>query len=560
MSASPTAASPPHSDEPKEMVPDPIPTTDNDLTANLHNRPEDDRKFSPVADFKEESTEYEPKAAEFNSVNSQISPKGDENNYNFRSRVRASPDTSEEKRDTEKASEELNSKNSPGRTAGILPMVSPPKIVTPRHSNSVSGKPSPVLSPKSVKSVNDASRKLNFTPPMPHRSQGVGEVPQPIFEATETKNIIGHDSDRRKLKTKKRIRVDNSDDEGETVVGTARTDGELMLMKNNREEERRQHEEHKKRLKEGFINLVEKGVIPPLDINMEIQVLLHAAEMEALEKEDYDYGKKIEDSKRLLTAALEETASSNKSNEHLEFIRQRLEIAKNDYIKKNEYWNDVLMTFRNEQAMSRRRLKEKHDSEMAEFERKWSDMTNRSFFNKPSPTLLSMRKQQKILAMSKAWTDAKEVKARADNLQKIETQRAMARAISCMKQEHQNLIDKHRKEMECFNEHERKTSVFLHSERFSAMHPIEMSIRNLTNSLEKPPMNMKPTKNAIQSSMRTRMRTESVVAPRPPGTSRKFNQFRFRDTASKLDLVGIDVKKFIGKPSATIRVSRIMNE
>lgn len=552
MSSSPAKPLSSRSNNSKDINPEALNLNETEISVNNQNDQEIAETQLPATDIKEELTENESKALEINSTTSLFSPKVDETNIHLSSIVKESPGGLGEENGDPNEKEASNPRDSP--------LASPKVLQTLERSASASAKPSPTLSPRSVESTADASMIVHDSILQSNETRVVVDSKKPIFEPTEIPNALSDILDKKKAKTKNKIKVSKiENNDNSNYPDPCKTDVASGTVKSGDPEDKTMTEEHKNKLRESFLNLVENHVLPPSDLSVEIQLLLHAAEFEALEKEDYDYGEKIEDARKLLCTYLEETSNSNKSTEYTDLLKQRLELAKNDYMKKNQYWDEVLTTFRTEQSMLRQKLKEKHDNELADFEKKWSDMTNRNFFNKPSATLLNMRKQQKILAMAKAWSDAKEVKARADNLQKIETQRAMARAVSCMKQEHQNLIDKQRKELECFNEHERKTSIFLHSERFSAMHPIEMSIKNLTNSLEKPQVSVRSTKNTFQPSIRARMRSESVMGQRQPGTSRKFSQFRFRDTTSKLDLSGIDVKKFLGK-SASIKVCRVLND
>ena len=158
----------------------------------------------------------------------------------------------------------------------------------------------------------------------------------------------------------------------------------------------------------------------------------------------------------------------------------------------------------------------------------------------------------------------------AEDLQIIETQEAQKRAVTAMKIQYQKLIDDQNREIDCFNEHEKRIEVFMLAERHKAIKPHIMLIKQLETARDKDkPLNKKPTKVVFVSNRRTRtVRTETALPPASPRTSRAMSNFRVADEPERLQITGINVRREImnnskfrnhraASSAASVRVSKV---
>ena len=192
-------------------------------------------------------------------------------------------------------------------------------------------------------------------------------------------------------------------------------------------------------------------------------------------------------------------------------------------------------------------MQEKLVQERNELENVWADPENLKMFNKPSPTLLQLRKQQKFMAMSKQFDGAKYYKNKADQLQLVESQEAQERAISVMKLHYEKMIDDQQKTVDCFNEHENRIYHYLLAEREKALVPHHMLVKQLEMARDRDkPLNLKPQKVTFQSNIRTKtLKTDKGLPHVSPRVTQVMTNFRKQEEPNHLTITGIDVKKIM---------------
>jgi flagellar motility protein MotE (MotC chaperone) len=93
-------------------------------------------------------------------------------------------------------------------------------------------------------------------------------------------------------------------------------------------------------------------------------------------------------------------------------------------------------------------MRARHDREVADFEHHWSDRSTLLAFNKPSPQLIQIRKQQRQCALAEHFSHAKDLKRRGDDLERIETAEAEKKASASMNLAFRNLTRRQRQEEE----------------------------------------------------------------------------------------------------------------
>lgn len=308
-----------------------------------------------------------------------------------------------------------------------------------------------------------------------------------------------------------------------------------------------------------YKELVNEGIAPPPHLVAPVQMMLHRAYLRAVKTENYDEGIKIDRAMKINGSYIEEDLETQRKNDRTQTIHYRLSQAEKGYKDKEKEWKEIFTGFYQEQSQLREELKQRQQAEEDEFANKWADPHNFKDYNKPSPSLLQLRKIQKGFAMARDFENAKKVRKQADDLQRQETENAERKALNAMLLEHQKLQEKHHKEIICFDEKEKRTELFLSTNRESELHPLEMLIKQLTTSLNAmKPRNLKPQRTSFQSTARTRAYVaESItLPPKDRKTVSQLNTFRNKDEPNKLELTGFDVKQIMRRPKSTIRVIR----
>lgn len=309
-----------------------------------------------------------------------------------------------------------------------------------------------------------------------------------------------------------------------------------------------------------YRDLINRGTIPPPEYQQDMCMQLRKETLNALVDQDYDLAAKLEDATNLLTSTYVTQCRETEYNSYLTNVNSRISEIQQKINHENNKWNKIFNTFKAEQTKQREQLQQKHKDEMAQFEQNWGNAQYLMPYNKPSPQLLSMRKIQKSLALSKRFNDAKQVKERAEILQQQETEEAQRRAIAAMKNNYIAMMERQQKEMACFEEHEKRTELYLIDERGRTIHPMEMEVRKLEieRDRDKPP-NLNPRKDVLKTvrTSRTKPR-KSILMPPSPRTTRAIRDFKVYDDPPKLGLTGLNVSKIMNRRSAatSLRVSR----
>lgn len=294
-------------------------------------------------------------------------------------------------------------------------------------------------------------------------------------------------------------------------------------------------------------NLLISRKLPPEELQPQVIRSVKTLILNALIEEDYDRASQLEDLLKYVSDNYENQASKTLLELQTKAIESRLTLAREILDKKTAEWDDIFRMFKEDQIKRRYELEEKLSSQQKQFEAYWNDPNNLLMFKKPSPKLLELKKQQKLLAMTKKFEDAKQVKKMAEKLQIAETQEAQNRAIAAMKIQYKTLIEDQNREIQCFNDHERRIEQFMKAERVKAISPSVMLIRQLEIARDKDkPTNMKPRKVVFISNRRTRaLRAESAFPPASPRTCNAMSNFRLAEEPEKLKISGINVKREI---------------
>ena len=302
--------------------------------------------------------------------------------------------------------------------------------------------------------------------------------------------------------------------------------------------------------------LLEFSEIPPVQFHPQIKQLLTKQSLLAIAKTDYDFASKCEEAKKLLGNIYEDDLNTSRKIHLKENYDFRLNNLIEQLSKLNKEWDSIFKTFWEEQKQKKYELENKHKNEQIEFEQLWDDPNTFLPFNKPSPQLLQLRKIQKKLAMAKSFDQAKIIKIQADELQNKETEEAEKRALENMENSQLILIDKHRKEIECFNEKEKRTEIYLKGEKFKEVHPLEMQIQQLKLIIDTEKKNLL-LKNNLKSTLKNKIEIKDQLPPNSPRTARVYQKFRNNDEPIKLNINSTNVKKAFEKRRATSNLQKL---
>ncbi|EAY23492.1 hypothetical protein TVAG_071560 [Trichomonas vaginalis G3] len=305
-----------------------------------------------------------------------------------------------------------------------------------------------------------------------------------------------------------------------------------------------------------YKQLIENRKKPPITLAAPVQQMLHRSFVNALKNEDYVEGMRISTALKINSELMEQEYESQRIQSRNDTYKSRLEAAQNRLNAKKSEWNNIIQSFEQKQKQKREKLTQKHEKEEEEFEKQWGDANNLKDFNKPSPSLIGIRRIQKELAMTGEFEDALQVKQIADGLKEKEIQDAEQRALVAMLIAHDKLEEKHKKEILCFEEKQRQTELYIKGEQYNELHPLEMLIKQLQQHLDssKPP-NLRPTKPRFVSTARTRSAAcESfTMPPKDTKTTIEMNEYRFNNEPERLELNGFDVRNLMRMPKSTMK-------
>ncbi|OHT03817.1 hypothetical protein TRFO_01514 [Tritrichomonas foetus] len=194
--------------------------------------------------------------------------------------------------------------------------------------------------------------------------------------------------------------------------------------------------------------LIKKGIIPEYQIRNDVISLARRDTVIAMLNEDYDRADALENAIAILAQSIKADSSLMEDKTSTETIKNRLDLAKASQKQIEAHWNEIIEQQKEIERLRRETLQQSQESDIRSFKEKWEQPEAMIPFTKPSVELLQIRQQQKAYAIAHKFIDAKAMKIKADKLQKIETEIARKRAAQVMKAEYEQILEKHRKEVE----------------------------------------------------------------------------------------------------------------
>ena len=205
-------------------------------------------------------------------------------------------------------------------------------------------------------------------------------------------------------------------------------------------------------------------------------------------------------------------------------------------------------------------IQAKQEEELQKFSETWASPKNLSEFSKPSPQLLQLRDIERRKVLLNDFEGASQTKKIADKLEKKEKEAAQSRAISSMKADYKNMLERHQREKEA---NQLLTNTQLHhleSLKEDVLRPLQIALKRAQSIEEQTPPEYQAQ---VKSSRKTRSSmgdapkysqrssTRNYIDPddddieiATPRTQKRAQDMRAEHRIKALDLDGIDVSQY----------------
>jgi len=305
-------------------------------------------------------------------------------------------------------------------------------------------------------------------------------------------------------------------------------------------------------LKNALQKLIQKGVMPPLDMQSDLMDFARKQSVVHMINENYDSAQQIDNAMKLLSSSLNSDHIKYESDQITKVIAERLDQASKQQKSIEETFKSMIIKHKEQEQEKLEQMKKNHEAEIHRFEEQWTKPETLLPYSKPSSKLLQMRKMQKSLAIAHDFEGAKRMKIACEELQNNESVKAERKVEIAMKSQYQALLDKQEKEIKCLIKNGERKLALLESQR-----EIELrSNENLRKQLSLKTGSQKQTNKKAsvtvplvtsRGSSEARSSTTGLLSHR---TRNQFAVFKRSPENSKLDVKPIEVKTII-KPLAS---------
>lgn len=308
--------------------------------------------------------------------------------------------------------------------------------------------------------------------------------------------------------------------------------------------------------------LIEYGEIPPSDIQKQVFYMMKREGVSAMINEEYDKAAKMEELQKYLRDLIQANYAQKKSEYAINAIETKIRVAQNELDTETHEWKELLQTYKDRQKVELSKINERHKKEREMYHEKWTHDSMLIPFKKPSSQLIELRKVQKNLALIKNFAEAKAIKQKADELKKLETIEAEKRINQAIRTGYQTLLEKQKREIDCFEEHTRRTCDYISLKMQELIEPIQKLIKSLKTGY--PCFYVTEDNSDNRSRMSASAKAKTLpVKKKPiqatPRTKQALVDFRREGEPSKLNINGIMVKEFVHakRAQSSFRVSRV---
>ncbi|OHT12010.1 hypothetical protein TRFO_18298 [Tritrichomonas foetus] len=209
-------------------------------------------------------------------------------------------------------------------------------------------------------------------------------------------------------------------------------------------------------LEEALKQFMDKKILPPFSMRDEALQFAKSKSMIYLIEENYDSAARMDKAIVELIDMYLCDSGNHFSSTLSKSIESRIEEVQSKEEKAIKQYEVMINELKEQEDLRFNELLESYEDEKKQFQ---IDCQTQEFiqqFTKPSNKLLQIRKIQKILALAHDFENAKEVKKKADELQRLETIEAQRNAVSHIKQLYEQMLEKQHLQIECFNDNKNR--------------------------------------------------------------------------------------------------------
>lgn len=288
--------------------------------------------------------------------------------------------------------------------------------------------------------------------------------------------------------------------------------------------------------------LMNRFVLPSEEIKGPLLQLVERRRIQALYDGDYDkaeYQDKIVSVLQMVTNMEQQKQAEGRSIDALYVRWQHLQKQQNEITQR---WDEKINKFKDECDEKLDRINEQQEKEIDEFLDKWKDPNFLRPFNKPSSRLLQVREQEKAMAISRMYAQAKEMKAVADKMQLEETRAAQQRINEQMTIERNKLAIKHDKELKAHKTYRSRTVKAYEAEKQKELRPVITALGQI-KAKKVSPSKMKSSQLPALPPTARGSESESTAAAGSlysPRTQTRYSHFRSEKKTVRLDVVPVD--------------------
>ena len=286
-------------------------------------------------------------------------------------------------------------------------------------------------------------------------------------EETKTENFVESNNEK------------NLNNEKQTIEGMVVEDSSIPLLSITSRTNSYTLDELDKFLEQNLNTLANPGndLIKPLIQHIDRKKL------EVVELSNYDYGEKLKIYQKKLKNLLLDHHSLDDLFHEEKLLENRLIEIKKSYLDFLNERNKKTLQIQEDYQKKTQLLVEKHQKELEDFQIQWSDPKNLKEFNKPSPILIELRNKERSLALTENFKEAKEIKKRADKLEKLETEKAHEKALEGMKISLKTIEEKQKCEFIANERFYRKLLLIEEVRKKEEIKPFEMTIKKLEKQI-----------------------------------------------------------------------------
>jgi hypothetical protein len=271
--------------------------------------------------------------------------------------------------------------------------------------------------------------------------------------------------------------------------------------------------------------------------------------VQALGEQRYDDGDRMAHAAELLRRAIAAELLDNDTVYERTTLATRLRDARDVVARTRRMLADRLQQLDAELRNREEDLRDRHRREIAQFPTEWDDPAGFHEWNKASPLLLQMRQQEKSMALTGDFVAAKDMKRRADRLEKSETDAAQVRARQAMELAFQQLVDRHAREIDGQARLRHRLWVQAMMANQAEMRPLDAAVKKLEALQDAKPIRKSPP--VSRSQLVARRNPEPGKDDRPPAqtprTTAKLHIIRITPRSEVLPLKRVETVGFVRK-------------